>query len=133
MRLTMLDEDQNPIYVRPYPLSTPMLTYSKSAIEELLRVGHIRPIESEWNAPVVFVKKPGHTVESPNLRFCVSYVKLNAKLIDSAYGMATCRQCLDCLVGASYFAVLDLKNGFHQIALAPEDQHGPPGATVRQL
>ena len=55
-------------------------------------------------------------------RFCVDYRKLNSITKRGVYPLPEIQLALDCLQGARYFSLLDLKSGYYQIAMDPEDQ-----------
>ena len=46
-----------PIAKRPYRMAASELAELKKQLEELQRIGFIRPSSSPWGAPVLFVKK----------------------------------------------------------------------------
>ena len=49
----------SPIAKRPYRMAASELAELKKQLEELQRIGFIRPNSSPWGAPVLFVKKKG--------------------------------------------------------------------------
>jgi hypothetical protein len=56
----------SPIAKRPYRMAASELTELKKQLEELQRIGFIRPSSSPWGAPVLFVKKKdGSIVAEP--------------------------------------------------------------------
>jgi hypothetical protein len=56
----------SPIAKRPYRMAASELTELKKQLEELQRIGFIRPSSSPWGAPVLFVKK-----KDGSMRLCV--------------------------------------------------------------
>ena len=55
-------------------------------------------------------------------RFCVDYRRINDATEDDKYGMHTPEELFDQVKGNGFFTKLDLRSGFHQIPLLPEDQ-----------
>jgi hypothetical protein len=56
-------------------------------------------------------------------RFCVDYRHLNALIVKTKYPVPIIDEFLDELYGAVWFSTLDLRAGFHQIRMSPQDQH----------
>jgi hypothetical protein len=86
-------------------------------------LGLIRPSTSPWGAPVLFVrKKPDPGSNKPGaLRMCIDYRILNKHTIKNSSSLPRIDECLERLSGARYFTSLDLRSGYHQIRIAPED------------
>ena len=70
----------SPIAKRPYRMATSELAELKKQLEELQRIGFIRPSSSPWGAPVLFVKK-----KDGSMRMCVDYRALNEVTIKNKY------------------------------------------------
>lgn len=115
--------DAAPVSRPPYKMSPLELDELKKQLKQLLDLGLIRPSASPWGAPVLFVrKKPDPGSSKPGaLRMCIDYRALNKVTIRNSASLPRIDECLERLGGAKYFTSLDLKSGYHQIRLAPED------------
>jgi hypothetical protein len=72
----------------------------------------IRLSSSPWGCPTLFVKK-----KDQSLRLCVDYRPLNAVTIKNKYALPRIDILFDQLAGAK----VDLRSGYHQIKIRPED------------
>jgi hypothetical protein len=52
---------------------------------------------------------------------CVDYRKLNDLTVKNRFPMPLVEEILDKLHGAKFFTKLDMKSGYHQIRMLPED------------
>ena len=52
-----------------------------------------------------------------SLRFCIDLRKLNSHVVKDAYNLLRITETLDCLNGAQWFTLLDLKAGYWQVEL----------------
>ena len=112
--------DGPPIKRRPYRLPLSKRQALEKKMEELIEQGVIVPSSSPWSSPVVLVEKKDN---SDGPRFCVDYTALNKITIKDAYPIPLIRDIFDQLHGAVIFSTLDLKSGFHQLPVHPDDQH----------
>jgi hypothetical protein len=88
----------------------------KIQLQDLLEKGFIRPSSSPWGCPAIFVKKKDQT-----LRMCVDYRPLNEVTIKNKYPLPRIDILFDQLTGARVFSKIDLRSGYHQIRIRPED------------
>jgi hypothetical protein len=105
-----------PISKRAYRVSEPELVELKKQIDELLEKGYIRPTTWPWAAPVLFVEKKDGTK-----RMCIDYKALNEVAIKNKYPLPRIEDLFDQLRGASVFAKIDLRSGYHQLRIRPSD------------
>ena len=96
-----------PIAKRPYRMAATELAELKKQLEELQRIGFIRPSSSPWGAPVLFVKK-----KDGSMRLCVDYRALNEVTIKNKYPLPRIDDLFDQLKGAKYFSKIDLRSGY---------------------
>jgi hypothetical protein len=88
----------------------------KLQLNELLDKGYIRPSSSPWGCPALFVKK-----KDQSLRLYVDYRPLNAVTIKDKYPLPRIDILFDQLASARVFSKVDLRSGYHQIKIRPED------------
>ncbi|GBG82524.1 hypothetical protein CBR_g34901 [Chara braunii] len=98
-------------------LSIPEATELKRQLEELLRLGFIKPSNSPWGAPFLFARKADGT-----LRLCIDYRGLNLYTVKNSYPMPRSDELFDRLAGNRFFTKIDLHSGYHQIRVAATDQ-----------
>ena len=88
----------------------------KKQVQELEDSGFVRPSTSPWGAPVLFVKKKDET-----LRLCIDYRELNKVTIKNRYPLPQIDDLFDQLQGSTTFSKIDLRSGYHQLLVRPED------------
>ena len=108
-------EDSKPPHRPLFQLSPVELEAAKEYVEKLLKSGRIRPSKSPYGAPLFFVKQNG------KLRGVVDYRALNRLTKKNNAPIPRSDEIFDRLGGAKFFSKLDLKTGFHQIRVKPED------------
>lgn len=112
-----LKEGSEPFFRNPYRLSPKKLVELRRQLKELTDKGHIRPSNSPYGAPILFVDKK----DSNELRMCVDYTMLNKATIRDSYPIPRIDQLMDLLQGKKIFNKLDLTAAFNQIPMNPED------------
>jgi len=105
-----------PISRRPYRMPPNELAELKKQLQELMEKGLIRPSSSPWGCPALFVKK-----KDKSLRMCVYYRPLNAMTIKNKYPLPRIDILFDQLAKAKVFSKIDLRSGYHQNKIRPED------------
>ena len=106
----------SPISKAPYRMAPAEMKELKDQLQELLSLGFIRPSVSPWGAPVLFVKK-----KDGSMRLCIDYRELNKVTIKNRYPLPRIDDLFDQLQGASIFSKIDLRSGYHQLKIKPED------------
>lgn len=110
-----IEENSTPPHRGIFQLSPAELLATKEYVTDLLRKGKIRPSKSPYGAPLFFVKQKGQ------LRGVIDYRALNRITKHNNAPIPRTDEMFDRLGQAQYFSKLDLKTGFHQIRIAPED------------
>jgi hypothetical protein len=105
-----------PIAKRPYRMAAPELAELKKQLDELLQKGYIRSSSSPWGALVLFVKK-----KDGSMRLCVDYRALNEVTIKNKYLLPWINDLFDQLKGAKFFSKIDMRSGYYQLKIRPED------------
>lgn len=92
----------------------------RDKIENSLKMHVIEPSQTEWAAPILFVRK-----KNTSLRFCFDYRKLNALIVSYAYRlpiMPMMNKWIDSHGGALILSKFDWNSGYSQIEMHEEDQ-----------
>ena len=121
--------DSPPVSSRPYTLPLKHYEWVQREIESLERAGVITKSMSKWASPIVIVPKKSAPREPPKRRLCVDFRKVNKLQQESITAGKTKGQIsihplpkIDemyvKLKGARVFSTIDLRSGYHHIALS---------------
>ena len=100
----------------PYRVSLAQQEEIMAQVNELLDKGMVRPSSSPYCSPVLLVQK-----KDGSYRMCVDYCALNKNTIKNHFSIPRIEGIFDKLQGSSYYSRIDLKSGYHQIRIVPED------------
>ncbi|MCO5579632.1 hypothetical protein L7F22_033489 [Adiantum nelumboides] len=102
----------------PYPVSQAQQEEIMSQVNELVQKGMVRPSSSPFCSPILLVHKKDGTYG-----MCVDYRALNKLTVKNQFPIPRIEDLFDNLQGSTYFSRIDLKSGYHQIQIVPEDIH----------
>ena len=105
-----------PVAVRPYRYLAAHKDELERQCAAMLEQGVVRRSNSPFSALLV------HKADG-SWRFCVDYRALNALTVKDAFPIPVVDELLDELHGTRYFTKPDLRSGYHQVRMRPEDVH----------
>ena len=120
--------DSPPVSSRPYTLPLKHYEWVQREIESLERAGVITKSMSKWASPIVVVPKKSAPREPPKRRLCVDFRKVNelqqevitagkTKGQISIHPLPKIDKMYAKLKGAKVFSTIDIRSGYHHIAL----------------
>ena len=107
-----------PFRLKPYRYTPSQKDEIEKQVAHLLKSNMIQESTSPFASPTLLVKK-----KSGEWRLCVDYRRLNAYTVKNKFPMPIVEELFEELYGAAWFTTLDLRSGFHQILVTPEDQY----------
>ena len=93
--------------MRPYRYPALQKDIIEQTVREMLEASIVRPSQSPYSSPIVFVKK-----KDGMWRLCVDYKQLNQHTILDKFSIPMVEELLDELYGVAYFSKIDLKSGY---------------------
>ena len=120
--------DSPPVGLRPYTLPLKHYEWVQREIESLEWAGVITKSMSKWASPIVVVPKKSAPREPPKRRLCIDFRKVNelqqeviaagkTKGQISIHPLPKIDEMYAKLKGAKVFSTIDLRSGYHHIAL----------------
>lgn len=110
-----------PIYKRQYRFPEATKNQINEEIQEMEKQGIIRPSKSPWNAPVLCIPKKTDEKGIKKIRIVVDFRALNLITKPFVYPIPNINEILDDLGENCFFSTLDLKSGFYQVPIHPND------------
>ncbi len=114
-----LKQGATPVRVRLRRYSPPQAKFLRSKVDELLRLGLIRPsIGSQWACAPLIVPKD----EPEGYRFTVDLRPVNQQTVPHTWPMPNLETISTELAADTCYAIIDLCHGYWQLGLDPESQ-----------
>ena len=104
--------DEHPFKQRYRRIQAAAYADVRAHLRQLLNTGIIQPSHSHWASNVVLVRKKDKT-----FRLCVDYRQPNNFTKKDSYALPRIKELLDCLGGITFFSVIDMKSGYHQVKI----------------
>jgi hypothetical protein len=114
----VLKQGAAPVAVRPYRYPAAHKDELECQCAAMIKQGIVCRGDSAFSSLVLLIKKA-----DGSWRFCVDYRALNALTVKDAFPIPVVDELLDELHGARFFTKLDLRSGYHQVRMSPEDIH----------
>ncbi|KAF4758554.1 hypothetical protein FOZ63_031944 [Perkinsus olseni] len=108
---------RSPLCERVRPVPHRWREEVSALLKEMESLGVIRRSTSPWRFPCVFVPK-----KNGKVRMCIDYRGLNRLCDTEAYPVPRPDDVQEHLSSARYFTTLDLRSGYWQVPVRPEDQ-----------
>ena len=116
------NEKQIPTKARPIQMNPELLEYCKKEIQDLLDKKLIRPSHSPWSCAAFYVQKASE-IERGTPRLVINYKPLNKVLQWIRYPIPNKKYLIQRIYNATIFSKFDMKSGFWQIQIKPEDRY----------
>jgi hypothetical protein len=120
--------DARPIRQPPRRLPLAKQAEVDNMLDDMKRKGVIEESEGPWSSPFVIVRK-----KNGDIRFCVDYRKLNDVTKKDCFPLPRIDDTFYTLAGAQWFSTIDLKSGYWQVALHPDDKEKTAFSTGQGL
>jgi hypothetical protein len=106
------------IKCKTYPLTKPEMDAAKKFLDENQALGYIEPTNSPYSSPFFFIKKKDGTLQPVQ-----DYREINKWTIRDVYPIPQITHILEQLQGKTLFTALDIRWGYNNIQIKPEDRH----------
>lgn len=106
------------VKVKPYRYPHSQKSEIESQVQTMLTERLIEDSTSPFSSPILLVKK-----KDGSWHFCTDYRALNAITMKDAFPIPAVDELLDELGVAKIFSKLDLRSGYHQVLLHPDDRY----------
>ncbi|KAI5954409.1 hypothetical protein KGF54_002184 [Candida jiufengensis] len=98
--------------LKPYRVANNKKEALDLQIQSLLKAGYIRPSNSPYSSPCLFVPKA-----DGSWRLCIDYRQLNSNTIDDKFPLPSAEELLDSVGNSGFITKLDFTSGYHQLGM----------------
>ena len=113
----VLKNDATVQNIPPYRIPHKYKSELEAITKQMLQEDIIEPSMSDWNFPVIVVKK-----KSGEIRPCIDMRALNKQVCVQSYPLPRVDEMLSALGGCSIFTSLDLRSAYHQVELTDDSK-----------
>lgn len=106
-------KSDEPIKQKPYKIPVHLVNTVEKELEKMLKLGWIERSDSPYTSPMVIVKKR----DSPEIRICVSYKRLNAITVIDPTPQPDIEDILAKLGSSKIYSTFDACKGFYAIKM----------------
>lgn len=115
-------DSAGPVNVRPYRVAEMQRQEIERQVEMLAEQGLIRASRSQWNSPLLLVKKRTDDPIVKKWRLCVDYRKLNEITKKIVTPIPRIADILEKLGRSRWYSTLDLASGYWQVPIRDKDR-----------
>lgn len=116
------------IHAKAYPMSPAEQAELDKFLQTEIKKGYIVPSKSPYASPVFFIQK-----KDGKLHFIQDYCKLNDYTVKNRYPLPLANDIINWLQGAKIFTKFDVRWGYNNVRIKPEDQWKAAFTTNRGL
>ena len=109
---------QSPVRQKQYPMPYAKRAEIADEVQKMLDAGVVEPACSEYNSPIVLVRK-----KDGSARFCCDFRRLNSVTKFDTEPMSNAEDIMTNLKEDKFFTKIDLSKGYWQIPVAEESKH----------
>ena len=122
--IPLIDENKA-IFEKQFPLPIAHRLEIARQVKELLRLGLVSRVESEFNCSLFLTKKRTPEGSPPKYRIVQNLKGLNAATKPSSFRLNRIDECLDRigLQKSTVFSNLDLRSGYYNVEISEKDRH----------
>ena len=119
-----LKKNEGPFNIRPFPFSVQEKILIKKEVDQLIKLGIMKPMLSEFSSPCFLVKRYDEKSKQLKVRLVVDYRELNRRIVRPNFAQNLVRDAVHHIgfSGAKWTSLLDITKAYYSIPLSEECQ-----------